>query len=82
MGQIVNSFNEFTHNLNKGYNYDAIPQRDVVHPPHHPNVDMKEISIDDANPVAKFKDWSRQYWLQKPAILKLRKKNKKSNIPY
>lgn len=74
MAKIINNYNNFVHNLNKDYNWDAIPETDVVHPKWHPNVDIKEIGIGEADPVLKFRDWVGQFGLKKQDVEKIRKK--------
>jgi hypothetical protein len=77
MSKIINKYHDYLQSLNKDYDWDAVPQRDVVNPKWHPNVDIKEIGIGEGDPVMKFKDWVGQYWLKKKDVAKIRSKRKK-----
>ncbi len=76
MAKIVNKYSDYMKSLNKDYDWDPIPTRDISHQKWNPNADIREIGIGDADPVLKFKDWIGQYWLKKQDVSKIRRKNK------
>ena len=49
-------------NLNKQYDWDAVPQSAKSDDRWYANANKSEIAIGDADPVAKFKEWSGKYW--------------------
>lgn len=75
MAKIINKYSEYTKSLNKDYDWNPIPDSDVVNT--KSNANIKEIGIGEADPVLKFRDWIGQYWLKKQDVAKIRKNNKK-----
>ena len=50
---------------NLGYNWNAVPKRDVKKNEGPNMMKIAEIGIGSSDPVKKFKDWNGHYWERK-----------------